>query len=356
MGLTKDRGSRGPDIPSRILVEHSLVSLSHTVLSSPFRLATSDTSGPFIISSLSSVPATPAMPSYDPLPLTPDDPPANSLYNAPSSPDHHPSAFHTPSSRLTDLGPDMLPAGAAAPRFLGAALYEDAPRNRDSFASSNNTLSSPVGGSEYNSSLYAFNVPDRVPLDSSYRDDPRDDMPMSPVGQSRLLEEKRAAYVPPRVKSRRRALILGVLAALVLLIVAVIIPIYFAIIKPKTSGSQRDSNGPSPTRSSQGPIPTKVAIVTGGDGSTVTMDDGTTFTYANKFGGYWYYDKNDPFNNGAQAQSWTPALNETFNYGIDKIRGYVDSYYLVFDAHCFPSVNLGGWLNTEPVRFRPFFF
>jgi hypothetical protein len=30
--------------------------------------------------------------------------------------------------------------------------------------------------------------------------------------------------------------------------------------------------------------------------------------------------------------SWSPALNETFTYGVDRIRG----------------VNLGGWLNTEP--------
>jgi len=62
------------------------------------------------------------------------------------------------------------------------------------------------------------------------------------------------------------------------------------------------------------------------------MEDGTTFTYKNPFGGTWYWDPNDPFNNTAQAQSWTPALNEPFNYGIDHIRG----------------VNLGGWLVLEP--------
>jgi len=62
------------------------------------------------------------------------------------------------------------------------------------------------------------------------------------------------------------------------------------------------------------------------------MADGTTFTYKNSFEGYWYWDETDPLNNGARPQSWTPALNETFRYGIDKIRG----------------VNLGGWLNLEP--------
>ncbi|KAF8628480.1 hypothetical protein AX15_003991 [Amanita polypyramis BW_CC] len=276
---------------------------------------------------------------YDPLPLTSDDLPTHSLYNAPPSPDHRTSSFHTPTSNLSELVPDVLPSVTSPSRFLGPALYEDVPRNRDSFASSNNTLPSAVGAPDYTSSVYALHNPERVPLDTVYRDDPRDftggpgAVPMSPVGHSRLLEEKRTVYAPPRAKSRRRILILGVLAALILLIAAVVIPVYFLIIKPKTNGSQqRDSLGPSSTKSGQGALPTKTAIVTGGDGSTITMEDGTTFTYVNKFGGYWYYDENDPLNNGARAQSWAPALNETFNYGIDKIRG----------------VNIGGWLNTEP--------
>lgn len=43
-------------------------------------------------------------------------------------------------------------------------------------------------------------------------------------------------------------------------------------------------------------------------------------------------DPRDPFNNGARAQSFTPALNESWDYSKDQIRG----------------VNLGGWLVTEP--------
>jgi hypothetical protein len=53
------------------------------------------------------------------------------------------------------------------------------------------------------------------------------------------------------------------------------------------------------------------------------MEDGTTFIYSNSFGGFWYDDKDDPFNNRAQSQSWSPPLNETFNPGGDRIRGYV---------------------------------
>ncbi|KAM6500636.1 exo-beta-1,3-glucanase [Amanita muscaria] len=246
---------------------------------------------------------------YDPLPLSTDDLPSTSLYNAPS--------------------PDAVPP----PRFLG---------HRDSFTSSNN---SPATASEYTSSVYALNDPSNPArgFDSTYRDEPSDTflasesgvMPMSPVGQSRLLDEKRAAYAPPRTKARRRALLVAALIiALLILIAAIVIPVYFAVIKPKNASSNQNSTDGGSSATTPGSTPPKNAVITGGDGSTVTMEDGTTFTYNNKFGGYWYWDENDPFNNGARAQSWTSALNETFNYGMERMRG----------------VNIGGWLNTEPVR------
>jgi glucan 1,3-beta-glucosidase len=240
-----------------------------------------------------------AKPPYDPLPLTGDDLSAIALYNTPPSPDPHLTSFHSASSNLTEHHP----------RFLGPALHEDL---RHSFASSSNA---PTGGSQYTSSLYALNDSGANP----YRDDlPSGAVPMSPTSQPRFLEEKNMTYPPPPTKSHRRALLLVVLAALIIVIVAVIIPIYFTIIKPKTNpGSRAVSTSPTESASSSTPSQT----VTGGAGSLITMEDGTTFTYNNQFGGYWYFDENDPFNNGARAQSWTPALNETFNYGIDKIRG-----------------------------------
>ena len=69
--------------------------------------------------------------------------------------------------------------------------------------------------------------------------------------------------------------------------------------------------------------PQAALAITGGQGSLVTTDDGSTFTYNNTFGGVWYYDPNDPFNNGARAQSWSPALNETFDWSNDPIWGCV---------------------------------
>lgn len=77
----------------------------------------------------------------------------------------------------------------------------------------------------------------------------------------------------------------------------------------------------------------------GGDGSEITMRDGTTFTYRNSFGGHW---TSAPFNDSAKAQSWSPALNEAWDYGSMRMLG----------------VNLGGWLVPEPfiapALFEPF--
>lgn len=289
---------------------------------------------------------------YDPLPLTHQEIQEDRLYNEPPSPRGSSPAYHTPRGGSPASVPQMdlaegLPAGAGQPRFLGRALYDDpgAPRVRDSYAPSQHT-STPSIMSDHNSSVYALNPDPMQPASlgsgfyaGGYRDDPRDsyyqgsqqDLPMSPVGaSSRYLEEKRAAYASPKTKSKRKVLILVVLTGLILIIAAVAIPLYFAVFKPKHDAAT--GSGGAPKSSSGSKPPAAAAVVTGGDGSQVTLDDGTTMTYSNSFGGYWYWDETDPFNNGARAQSWTPALNETFNYGIDKIRG----------------VNLGGWLTVEP--------
>jgi len=269
--------------------------------------------------------------TYDPLPLTNDDYPSNILYNAPPSPDPNLSTFHTPQMDIAELGPseNTIPPGAAQPRFLGAAFYDGSgsPSMRNSFASSNHTI--PGTHSEYNSSLFALNDPQGSGrFDGNYRDDPRDTTVVSPANATpRILEEKRAAYAPAKTKLKRRIIIIAVIVALILIIVAVVLPLYFLVIKPSSRTSNSDTahagnaSDPSSTPTSSGG--NEKVRVTGGDGSVITMEDGTTFTYNNSFGGYWYWDDNDPFNPGARAQSWSPALNETFNYGADQIRGSV---------------------------------
>lgn len=272
--------------------------------------------------------------AYDPLPLTGDDQYSNTLYNAPPSPDPRLSSFHTPQMIPNELGPDdtAIPLGTAQPRFLGAALYggPGSPAMRDSFASSQHTIPNSV----YGSSVYALNdTAGQARFEGGYRDDPRDSyyagehggVPMSPLGTSnRVLEEKRAAYIPPKTKSRRHIMIAAIIVAILLIILAVVIPVYLFVLKPSNRESSSVPSSHSTHPSSTASVPTASAVaVTGGDGSLITMEDGTTFTYKNQFGGIWYWDENDPFNNAARPQSWSPALNETFQYGIDKIRGYV---------------------------------
>lgn len=307
---------------------------------------------------------------YDPLPLEQENG-QDTLYNAPSSPgpaspSTRYSEFHTPAYDPVALPADRdshyLPpgAGVAQPRFLGAAFYDDGtPHIRDSYASSQASM--PYQQSDANSSVYALNAGgatthgQRDSFAGSYRDDPREayygeQVPIGSLSQShgKYLGDKRGTYAAAAGK-KRKSLILAVIGTILVVIIAIALILYFAVFKKKGdsssgAGASSSSAGASPTASPQS------ALKTGGNGSKVTMDDGTTFTYVNSFGGYWYWDENDPFNNSAKVNSWTPALNETFEFGVDRIWGYdCFSFYLVLRLTVCCSVNLGGWLTTEPV-------
>lgn len=263
---------------------------------------------------------------YDPLPYES----ANNSLRAPGSANI--SRSSTPASQSvplpTDLSMDDLPSGAQRPRFMGHALRDD-PSLRYSYASSNNSNFQGAGGS-VNSSVYALNTNLGPGASASathlaaYRDDPHGGFEQHDDPSPSYLDEKRAAYLSPRTaKKKRWGLYLGILAIVVIIAAAVLIPVYIFVIKPHSSTSSTTGSAAATATATGSAADNVRAAITGGTGSTVTMDDGTTFTYTNNFGGYWYWDETDPFNNGAKAQSWTPALNETFNYGVDKIRGYV---------------------------------
>ncbi|KAF9234820.1 glycoside hydrolase family 5 protein [Melanogaster broomeanus] len=119
---------------------------------------------------------------------------------------------------------------------------------------------------------------------------------------------------------------------------AVVLPVYFLVVKPHQNNSASASPGGaaggsgSGSGSGGGGGGSPTTGTTGGNGSLVTTSDGTTFTYLNPFGGFWVDDPNDPFNNDAQANSWTPPLNTTWTWGVDKVYG----------------VNLGGLFVLEP--------
>ncbi|THG97563.1 hypothetical protein EW026_g4454 [Hermanssonia centrifuga] len=135
--------------------------------------------------------------------------------------------------------------------------------------------------------------------------------------------------------ARRRwpLFVVGGAIAAVVIVLAVVLPVTLV---HKHHGGGGSSSGTSdggahdPTATANPESPT--GALTGGNGTVIQADDGSTFTYINNFGGFWVDDPQNPFNNSAKAQSYTPSLDEPWVWGEDLIRG----------------VNLGGWLVTEP--------
>ncbi|OCH91075.1 glycoside hydrolase [Obba rivulosa] len=120
---------------------------------------------------------------------------------------------------------------------------------------------------------------------------------------------------------------LGAFILLAIVVLAVVLPVWFVVVKPHHSGS---SSAAAAKNASNPESPT--GAVTGGNGSTVVMDDGSSFTYINPFGGFWVSDPKNPYNDSAQPNSWTPPLNQPWTWGVDHIYG----------------VNLGGLFVLEP--------
>lgn len=127
---------------------------------------------------------------------------------------------------------------------------------------------------------------------------------------------------PTSPARKRRLLIIGALAIL-LTLVAVGIAVPLAIrhhsslhsTQPVGSGSGTGDGG-SPSTD-----PGYTKPVVGLNGSQVTTETGDTFLYINNFGGFWYEDPNEPYNNNAQSQDWTPPLTEQWDWQKDTVRG-----------------------------------
>lgn len=135
-----------------------------------------------------------------------------------------------------------------------------------------------------------------------------------------------AATEAARRRRRRRWLFLGA-AALLVVAIAVAVPIGVVFGRKNSSGSGGGSGG-----SGGGSGGGKNGPTTGGDGSTVTTEDGSTFIYSNQFGGIWVDDPDDPFSGAAFPNDFTPPLNTSWTWGVDRLYG----------------VNLGGWFVLEP--------
>jgi hypothetical protein len=134
-------------------------------------------------------------------------------------------------------------------------------------------------------------------------------------------------YVEKSVKRSPRSRLLLFLAGLLAFVVAIVLGVYFGVVhrsKPRNNTASVPGPGHTSAASpSASATPGKPAssIVYGGDGTVVTTEQGSTFTYNNSFGGYFVYDSGNPFNNDARAQSWSPPLNQSWQFGKDQVLG-----------------------------------
>ncbi|KAF8956533.1 glycoside hydrolase superfamily [Flammula alnicola] len=127
-------------------------------------------------------------------------------------------------------------------------------------------------------------------------------------------------------KRRRRLVWIGVgVLAIVATGVAVALGITLSKKGSSSSGSSSGSGSGSGGGGGGGGGGSTASGTSGKTGSTVKLEDGTTFVYTNDFGA--------SICRSGQAQSWSPRIgSEQWVWGQDVVRG----------------VNLGGWLVTEP--------
>lgn len=126
----------------------------------------------------------------------------------------------------------------------------------------------------------------------------------------------------------RRRVWIFVVAGVIIVVAAIAIPVVLVSRNNTNDNNSNNSNNSENDTSGQTSAPepsstpvTPQAAITGGDGSEVTTEDGTKFTYVNQFGGYWVSDPDNPWNDGARPNSWTPALNESWDYSRNRIYG-----------------------------------
>lgn len=216
-------------------------------------------------------------------------------------------------------------------------------RSREALTASDDHLQPPAGfrdSAGFRSSYGDQSFDSGQPLNNNFAeyDDPNNahhDVPLEKDEQGPLDPSSPLDLHSHRGAGKRRrpwVLVLAAVALIALIIVAVIVPVYFTVIKPHNDKSASSASSASSSASRSGsstgaaPAPSGTAsnsALTGGDGSTITTDTGSTFVYRNSFGGFWVSDPNNPYNSNAQAQSWSPPLNQSWTWGVDIVRGYV---------------------------------
>jgi len=110
-------------------------------------------------------------------------------------------------------------------------------------------------------------------------------------------------------KARRRKMfiIVAIVALIIAIAVAVIAPV---VLTTKKGSSSASGSSGSSTGSGSGSGGGSSSAFSGKSGSLITMEDGTTFTYTNDFGGDWSADPKDPFGVGGKPQSWGKRIGQ----------------------------------------------
>jgi glucan 1,3-beta-glucosidase len=228
----------------------------------------------------------------------------------------------TNSARGSPLPTPAAEFGAPNPGFLSGTY------NSDSAASSTGNFRGSNYGSIAPLQRNSSNLP---PGAAGWRDEDFAD-------QNNV--EKDVLYAAPRTKSKRKLFWIAGLVCAAILLIAIVVPVvYFVAIKKhggsgNGGGSGSAHNGGGTTTGANGNHQQSNFATWGGDGSTVTKDDGSTFIYNNTLGGIWVFDPQNPINNSARAQSYSPPLSEQWPWGQQLIYGYVfllSSYGLVAD-------------------------
>lgn len=101
--------------------------------------------------------------------------------------------------------------------------------------------------------------------------------------QEKLEEDDVKPVVVPSSNRRRRVFyILAAVIAAVVIALAVALPITLIHKHRNSSSSANSPHSPLPTANPESPS----GALSGGNGSLITTEDGTTFTYVNNFGGF----------------------------------------------------------------------
>lgn len=165
----------------------------------------------------------------------------------------------------------------------------------DPFVTAPNTPLNPSETLGLPRASYLSPTPETVgsPRDS-YVQAPENSSPLVPETEKRNNEayglESSASSLPKKRSLFGRPLFwLVALAIVTIVVLAVVLPVYFVVIKPHNSNSTGTSGGggggTSGGGSGSGNPPPAGVSTTGGNGSLITTADGTKFTYLNPFGG-----------------------------------------------------------------------